>query len=169
MLDILVCPFDKESELELFEIKIKNFDSTGINETNENQSRTKNIELEESLKNKQLKQTSNNDSTSLIENSREEEEEEKKKEKKKEKEEKNKSDININNISGTNKEGNNDAIIEEGLLFCNSCLRFYPIVEEIPIILPDDLRDKNHDLELLKKWSNSLPDKVVNKSLPWHL
>jgi uncharacterized protein YbaR (Trm112 family) len=160
MLDILVCPFDKESELELFEIKIKNFDSTGINETNENQSRTKNIELEEYLKNKQLKQTSDNDSTSLIENSREEEEEE---------EEKNKSDININNISGTNKEGNNDAIIEEGLLFCNSCLRFYPIVEEIPIILPDDLRDKNHDLELLKKWSNSLPDKVVNKSLPWHL
>ncbi|MBA3751156.1 MAG: hypothetical protein H0X03_09770 [Nitrosopumilus sp.] len=159
MLDILVCPFDKESELELFEIKVKKFDSTSLNETNENQTQAKNIELEESLKNKQIRQTSDNDSTSLIEDSLGDNE----------KEEKNKSDSNINNISGTNNEGNYDEIIEEGLLFCNSCLRFYPIVEEIPIILPDDLRDKNHDLELLKKWSNSLPEKVVNKALPWHL
>jgi uncharacterized protein len=62
-----------------------------------------------------------------------------------------------------------DIVIEEGILFCNRCLRFFPIVEEIPIILPDEIRDKNKDLELLKKWSSSLPDKVVKKALPWHL
>jgi hypothetical protein len=64
---------------------------------------------------------------------------------------------------------NNDVIIEDGVLFCNSCLRFYPIVEEIPIILPDELRDKNNDLDILRKWSHSLPEKVVKTSLPWHL
>jgi uncharacterized protein YbaR (Trm112 family) len=63
----------------------------------------------------------------------------------------------------------NDVVIEDGMLFCNSCLRFYPIVEEIPIILPDELRDKNNDLDILRKWSNSLPEKVVKRSLPWHL
>ena len=62
-----------------------------------------------------------------------------------------------------------DIVIEEGILFCNRCLRFFPIVEEIPVILPDEIRDKNKDLELLKKWSNYLPDKVVKKALPWHL
>ncbi len=60
-------------------------------------------------------------------------------------------------------------VIEEGLLFCNSCLRFYPIVEEIPIILPDELRDKEKDLLLLKKWSKILPEKIVKDSLPYHL
>ena len=69
----------------------------------------------------------------------------------------------------SNNPSNNDVIIEEGILFCNSCSRFYPIVEEIPIILPDELRDKNKDLEFIKKWSDSLPEKVVNKALPWHL
>ena len=42
-------------------------------------------------------------------------------------------------------------------------------MEEIPIILPDELRDKNKDMEFIKKWSNSLPEKVVKKALPWHL
>jgi uncharacterized protein len=62
-----------------------------------------------------------------------------------------------------------DIVIEEGILFCNRCFRFFPIVEEIPIILPDEIRDKDKDLELLKKWSESLPEKVVKKALPWHL
>src|SRR5690349_16869220 len=42
-------------------------------------------------------------------------------------------------------------IVEEGLLLCRACFRFYPIIEEIPIILPDDLRDKKKDIEFLNK------------------
>lgn len=123
MLDILVCPFDKESSLELFEFGPKNLeitDSKIISKSN-----PQNVKLEESIENKK-EHISNNPS-------------------------------------------NNDIVIEEGILFCNSCSRFYPIVEEIPIILPDELRDKNKDLELMKKWSDSLPEKVVKKALPWHL
>ena len=41
-------------------------------------------------------------------------------------------------------------IISEGALFCTKCSRFYPIIEEIPIMLPDELRDKKHEMEFLK-------------------
>jgi uncharacterized protein YbaR (Trm112 family) len=60
-------------------------------------------------------------------------------------------------------------IIAEGAIFCSECSRFYPIVDEIPIMLPDELRDKNQDIEFLKKNKNNLPEKIVNKGLPWHL
>ena len=124
MLDILVCPFDKESSLELYELSTKNFEKT--------------------------------DSKIILES--------------------NMQDVKIEGGSVENKKDNtsndpsdDDIIIEEGILFCNSCSRFYPIVEEIPIILPDELRDKNKDMEFITKWSNSLPEKVVKKALPWHL
>jgi len=62
-----------------------------------------------------------------------------------------------------------DEIISEGVIFCSECSRFYPIVDEIPIMLPDELRDKNQDMEFLKKNEKNLPEKIVNKGLPWHL
>ena len=30
-----------------------------------------------------------------------------------------------------------DEIVVEGVLFCQECSRFYPIIEEIPILMPD--------------------------------
>ena len=60
-------------------------------------------------------------------------------------------------------------IIVEGVLFCISCSRFYPIIEEIPIMLPDELRNKQQDIEFLKKNKDSLPEKIVMHGLPWHL
>jgi uncharacterized protein YbaR (Trm112 family) len=62
-----------------------------------------------------------------------------------------------------------DEIISEGAIFCSECSRFYPIVDEIPIMLPDELRDKDQDMEFLKKNKNNLPEKIVNKGVPWHL
>ena len=62
-----------------------------------------------------------------------------------------------------------DEIIVEGVLFCISCSRFYPIIEEIPIMLPDELRDKKQDLEFLEKNKSSLPEKITLHAIPWHL
>ena len=59
--------------------------------------------------------------------------------------------------------------IMEGAMFCSECSRFYPIVDEIPIMLPDELRDKNQDILFLKKYKNNLPEKIVNNGAPWHL
>jgi uncharacterized protein YbaR (Trm112 family) len=54
-------------------------------------------------------------------------------------------------------------------LFCSKCSRFYPIMEEIPIMLPDDLRDKKHEIEFLKNNKDKLPEKIITKANPWHL
>lgn len=59
--------------------------------------------------------------------------------------------------------------ISEGVIFCPQCSRYYPIIDEIPIMLPDELRDKNQDIEFLAKHKSALPDKIVTKGSPWHL
>ena len=62
-----------------------------------------------------------------------------------------------------------EQIVLEGAMYCTKCSRFYPIVEEIPIMLPDELRDKNQDMEFLKRNQSSLPEKITKQASPWHL
>ncbi|PBO85368.1 MAG: hypothetical protein COA77_04600 [Thaumarchaeota archaeon] len=62
-----------------------------------------------------------------------------------------------------------DNIVSEGALFCLKCSRFFPIIEEIPIMLPDELRDKKQEMEFLKKYKDTLPEKIITKANPWHL
>ena len=62
-----------------------------------------------------------------------------------------------------------DEIVSEGVIFCSKCSRYYPIIDEIPIMLPDELRDKNQDIEFLDKYKNTLPEKISSKGAPWHL
>jgi len=60
-------------------------------------------------------------------------------------------------------------LIVEGALYCTDCSRFFPIIEEIPIMLPDELRDKKQDLEFLKVNQEKLPEKIIKQASPWHL
>lgn len=62
-----------------------------------------------------------------------------------------------------------DQVVIEGTLYCTKCSRFYPIIEEIPIMLPDELRDKKQDIDFLEKNKESLPQKIINHANPWHL
>ncbi len=62
-----------------------------------------------------------------------------------------------------------DDVISEGVLVCTKCSRFYPIIEEIPIMLPDELRDKKLEIDFLKKYKENLPEKITKNGLPWHL
>ncbi len=60
--------------------------------------------------------------------------------------------------------------IESGLLFCEKCKRWYPIIESIPQMLPDDYRDKKKDLEFLKTVKNLLDEGFLNQELkPYNL
>ena len=59
--------------------------------------------------------------------------------------------------------------IHEGVIFCSKCSRFYPIIDEIPIMLPDELRDKEQDMEFLRKYKDKIPEKIATKGSPWHL
>ena len=62
-----------------------------------------------------------------------------------------------------------DDLVIEGALFCVDCSRFYPILEEIPILLPDELRDKKLDINFLKNNQDKLPEKILKQGSPWHL
>ncbi len=59
--------------------------------------------------------------------------------------------------------------IVNGAFFCAKCSRFYPVIDEIPVMLPDELRNKDEDLRFLQKWRDKLPDKIINNGRPWHL
>ena len=63
----------------------------------------------------------------------------------------------------------NGEVIVEGVLLCSDCNRFYPIVDEIPVMLPDNLRNKRDDLAFLGKWASRLPDNIVHGGKPWSL
>ena len=59
--------------------------------------------------------------------------------------------------------------IQEGAIYCISCQRYFLIIEEIPIMLPDELRDKKQEIEFLKRNKESLPAKIIVHGKPWHL
>ena len=62
--------------------------------------------------------------------------------------------------------------VDAGLLVCPECGRWYPIgsaVETIPEMLPDDLREKERDLEWLEKWRELIPEPVLEGGKPFNL
>lgn len=62
-----------------------------------------------------------------------------------------------------------DNLIVDGVLLCTECQRYYPIIDEIPVMLPDDLRNRKEDLDFLKKWESKLPEDVVQGGKPHNL
>lgn len=58
-----------------------------------------------------------------------------------------------------------DTEIESGLLFCEKCNRWFPIIETIPQMLPDDYRDKEKDIQFLKTNKNLLDDEFLKQDL----
>ncbi len=61
-----------------------------------------------------------------------------------------------------------DDVVVEGALYCTDCSRFYPIIEEIPIMLPDELRDKKQDIDFLNNNQEKLPEKIIKQASTCH-
>ncbi|MFP3313115.1 MAG: Trm112 family protein [Thermocladium sp.] len=66
--------------------------------------------------------------------------------------------------------------IGEGILYCEKCHRWYPIKEDIPILLPDELRNINDDKEFLSKIKDKLSkidpklaEDIINNGNPINL
>lgn len=59
--------------------------------------------------------------------------------------------------------------IEIGLINCPKCSRYYPIKKTIPIMLPDDLRKKEEDIEFLKTHQNEIPNNILRNGKPFSL
>ena len=59
--------------------------------------------------------------------------------------------------------------VTSGLITCSKCKRWYPIIDEIPHMLPDDLREKNEDLPFLRKWKDKIPETYLTEGQPFNL
>jgi uncharacterized protein YbaR (Trm112 family) len=62
--------------------------------------------------------------------------------------------------------------LDSGILVCPECGRWYPIgsaVETIPEMLPDDLREKDKDIEWMQKWSELIPSEIIKNGKPFNL
>jgi uncharacterized protein YbaR (Trm112 family) len=59
--------------------------------------------------------------------------------------------------------------IVEGLITCPKCLRWYPIKDEIPEMLPDELREKKDELIFLRKWQTQIPENILTEGKPFNI
>ena len=50
-----------------------------------------------------------------------------------------------------------DGGIEEGLLVCEGCARWFPIIGQLPELLPDHLRDPAREMEVYRRCADALP------------
>jgi len=49
------------------------------------------------------------------------------------------------------------------------CDRWYPIIDTIPHMLPDDLRKEEEDKAFLENWKEKIPKKVLEEGKPFKL
>ena len=113
LLEILACPIDKHSPLELIEINVYLTNESSSDKRSDNR--------------KALGELTYNDTT-------------------------------YDNV-----------IVKEGVLFCSRCSRFFPIIDEIPIMLPDELREREKDMRFLLEWETKIPSKILDHGVPWHI
>jgi uncharacterized protein len=51
--------------------------------------------------------------------------------------------------------------IKEGMLTCQQCKRYYPIVYGVPIMSPDEYREPQLETPLLQKWEDRFDGNVT--------
>ena len=59
--------------------------------------------------------------------------------------------------------------IVSGIIICPKCNRWYPIIDEIPHMLPDDLREEKEDVAFLRKWKEKVPQSTLADGRPFKL
>jgi len=59
--------------------------------------------------------------------------------------------------------------IVAGILYCKRCGRWYPIEDEIPRMLPDELRDNSEDIAFLEKYREYIPKEILRNGRPVNL
>lgn len=64
------------------------------------------------------------------------------------------------------REDGNDVL--EGLFTCSSCKRYFPIITGIPIMVPDEFRERDYEAPFLEKWKDLLP-KQLPEFRTWQL
>lgn len=60
-------------------------------------------------------------------------------------------------------------VVEKGVLYCKKCTRFYLVIDQIPILLPDEFRSEQDEKKFLLENQKKLPHKITNEARPWHI
>ena len=47
--------------------------------------------------------------------------------------------------------------------------RYYPIINGIPIMVPDNQRNLIYESNFLSKWTNKIPEKIKSNSMPFNI
>lgn len=59
--------------------------------------------------------------------------------------------------------------VKTGILYCENCGRWYPILDEIPRLLPDNYRKKEEDIAFLNMYRDRIPDEIKLHGKPYNL
>ncbi|TFF68537.1 Trm112 family protein [Candidatus Thorarchaeota archaeon] len=63
--------------------------------------------------------------------------------------------------------------IDDALITCPKCGRWYPVIDGIPCMLPDDLREggkqRIEETKFLKNWKNKIPKRILEEGRPFGL
>ncbi|MEM0005427.1 MAG: Trm112 family protein [Ignisphaera sp.] len=59
--------------------------------------------------------------------------------------------------------------VKVGVLYCNNCNRWYPIIDEIPRILPDNYRKKEEEIQFLRLYQGKLSENIKLHGKPYNL
>lgn len=59
--------------------------------------------------------------------------------------------------------------VVSGVLYCEKCGRWYPVIDEIPRMMPDNLREKKEELKFLRENAEAIPGKILKEGKPFHL
>lgn len=86
---------------------------------------------------------------------------------------KNKLNLDVYKSHSVKFEEENDEEIDEALITCPKCGRWYPVIDGIACMLPDDLRlqgrQNTEELAFLKRWEHRLPVDILKKGIPFGL
>jgi uncharacterized protein YbaR (Trm112 family) len=70
-------------------------------------------------------------------------------------------------------EGKTVEEIDEALITCPKCGRWYPVIEGIPCMLPDDLRldgrQRKEENAFLERWKEHIPVDILKNGVPFGL
>jgi uncharacterized protein YbaR (Trm112 family) len=63
--------------------------------------------------------------------------------------------------------------IDDALITCPKCGRWYPVIEGIACMLPDNLRmdgkQRREESAFLERWKEKIPPKIKEKGIPFGL
>ena len=70
-------------------------------------------------------------------------------------------------------EGESGEEIDEALITCPKCGRWYPVIDGIACMLPDDSRlqgrQKTEETAFLERWKDRVPVDILKKGIPFGL